>query len=85
MPLFLGAKSSCQTDLVDDDEDGVEEHQVVGLEGQVLVLLQGEQHRSYQGDLGGAANKQKRVCLRVCVWGEGVVRNTYWKTHRVHD
>lgn len=72
--VVLGRKSSCQTDLVDDDEDGVEEHQVVGLEGQVLVLLQGEQHRSYQGDLGGAANKQKRVCLRVCVGGGAGVR-----------
>lgn len=31
---------------------------MIRLEGQVLVLLQGEQHRSYQGDLGGAENNE---------------------------
>lgn len=46
--------SSFWTHLVDDDEDGVDEHQVVLLQGQVVGLLQGEQHRPYQGDLGGA-------------------------------
>lgn len=43
-----------QTDLVDDGEDGVDQHQVLLLERQVVGMLQSEQHRSYQGDLGGA-------------------------------
>lgn len=43
-----------RTDLVDDGKDGVDEHQVVLLERQVVGLLQSEQHRPYQGDLGGA-------------------------------
>lgn len=55
---------------------------MVCLEGQVLVLLEGEQHRSYQGDLGGAENKGKKVCdhvcVCVCVWGG--VRSTAQKT-----
>lgn len=42
------------TDLVDDGEDGVDEHQVVLLERQVVGLLQSKQHRPDQGDLGGA-------------------------------
>lgn len=42
-----------QTDLIDDGKDGVDEHQVVLLERQVVGLLQSEQHRPYQGDLGG--------------------------------
>lgn len=41
------------TDLVDDDEDCVEEHQVVFLQRQVVSLLQREQHCSHQGDLSG--------------------------------
>lgn len=49
------------TDLVDDGEDGVEQHEVLFLDREVLVLLQGKQHRSYQGDLSGAAQtKVKR-------------------------
>jgi len=44
-----------QTDLVDDGEDGVDEHQVVRPERQVVGLLQSKQHRSDQGDLGGAS------------------------------
>jgi hypothetical protein len=43
------------TDLVDDGEDSVEQHEVLFLDRKVLVLLQGKQHRSYQGDLSGAA------------------------------
>ena len=43
-----------QTDLVDDGKDGVEEHQVVLLERQVVGLLQSEQHRPDQGDFGWA-------------------------------
>lgn len=48
-----------QTDLVDDSKHGVDEHQVVLLERQVVGLLQGKQHRSYQGDLGGAEQTSK--------------------------
>lgn len=43
-----------QTDLVDDGEDGVDEHQVVLLDRQVVGLLQSKQHRADKGDLGGA-------------------------------
>lgn len=48
-----------QTDLVDDGKDGVDEHQVVLLERQVVGLLQGKQHRPYQGDLGGAGTNMQ--------------------------
>lgn len=50
------------TDLVDDGEDGVEEHQVMLLQRQVVGLLQSEQHRPDQGDLGWA----KRTCNEKC-------------------
>lgn len=46
--------TSRHTDLIDDGEDGVDEHQVVLLERQVVGLLQRKQHCAYQGDLGGA-------------------------------
>lgn len=49
-----------RTDLVDNGKDGVDEHQVVLLDGQVVSLLQGEQHRSNQGDLCGAEQKKKK-------------------------
>ena len=48
------------TDLVDDGEDGVEEHQVVLLQRQVVGVLQGEQHRPDQGDLGGAEHTSNK-------------------------
>lgn len=47
------------TDLVDDGEDSVDQHEVLFLDRKVLVLLQGKQHRSYQGDLSGAAQTQR--------------------------
>ena len=49
------------TDFVDNSEDGVQQHEVVLLDGQVLGLLQGEQHCSYQGDLSRAAHSQRSV------------------------
>lgn len=45
-----------QTDLIDDGEEGVDEHQVVLLQRQVVCLLQSKQHRANQGDLSGALN-----------------------------
>jgi len=48
------------TDLVDDVEDGVEEHEVVLLERQVARLLEREEHRPHQGDLGGAGGGRER-------------------------
>lgn len=54
--LIITGSFGCglHADLVDDGEDGVDQHQVVRLDGQVVGLLQSKQHRSYQGDLGGA-------------------------------
>lgn len=49
-----------QTDLVDDNEDSVEEHQVVLLERQVVSLLQSKQHRSDQGDFSGTEQMKKK-------------------------
>lgn len=50
--------SGRQTDLVDHGEDGVDEHQVARLQGQVAGLLQGKQHRADQGDLSGALKRK---------------------------
>lgn len=49
-------RSRRHTDLIDDGEDGVDEHQVVCLQRQVVCLLQSKQHRADQGDLSGALN-----------------------------
>lgn len=49
------------TDLVDDIEDGVEEHEVVLLEREVAGLLEREEHRPYEGDLGGAGGGERDV------------------------
>lgn len=43
-----------RTDLIDDGEDGVDQHQVAGLQRQVVGLLQAKQHGADQGDLSGA-------------------------------
>lgn len=43
-----------RADLIDDGEDGVDEHQVARLQRQVACLLQGKQHCADQGDLSGA-------------------------------
>lgn len=50
----------CDTDLVDDSKDGVDQHQVVLLDGQIVGLLQGEQHRPDQGDLSGAEQEHAK-------------------------
>lgn len=55
-PLLPGGdQRRRRTDLVDDGEDGVDEHQVALLQRQVAGLLQGKQHRSDQGDLRGTS------------------------------
>ena len=47
--------------LVDHVEDGVDEHEVVLLEGQVAGVLEGEHHRPDQCDLGGARKRETWV------------------------
>lgn len=61
LKVTVSGKTERQTDLVDDGEDGVDEHQVVLLDRQVVRLLQSKHHRSNKGDLGGAEKtKEKR-------------------------
>lgn len=59
MLLKCESHRASDTHLVDNDEKGVEEHQVVFLQGQVAGLLQSEEHRSQQGDLRGAKQSFK--------------------------
>lgn len=63
LKVTVSGRIEQQTDLVDDGEDGVDEHQVVLLDRQVVGLLQSKHHRSDQGDLGGA-EKTKREGMR---------------------
>lgn len=50
--------------LVDNDESGVDEHQVVFLQRQVVGLLQSKEHRSQQGDLCGAKQSEHEENIR---------------------
>lgn len=52
-PLLCQRHARRRTDLIDDSEDGVGEHQVTLLQRQIVGLLQSKQHCTYQGDLRG--------------------------------
>lgn len=73
MTSFTYNVSGVLADLVDDGEDGVDQHQVVFLERQVFGLLQSKQHRPHQGDLGGALHK--RTMLKGKTIEHTVIRN----------
>lgn len=52
-PVLCQRHVQRRTDLIDDGEDGVDEHQVALLQRQIVGLLQSKQHCAYQGDLRG--------------------------------